>query len=340
LRPGDFKTPEVADLYQNIEEWSHPEFPFLDRDYSPGSNVPAVDLTPAVAKWIQTGRVEAISELWDLTTYQGAASQRMLEMALAASPPTQIGVPMPAVCELRAIHLLSLRTSLVHQNFAIPVWVRLIASVLSCYPILISQSDSLQAEIQAATADGGFLSDIVGSAEAARQSMNFASLSFGEAQGAADKLRHASPMVRLVIHDFLYRGWGHGALRFHLYYDERLYGCGAEQNQMELEATGLFSGPSDDGYLSATITKEMLRSALETAGCEMKRSASRKEMVELARSRPGLVSSLISRADPAQRSLSKEWGPTVKEWAARIRSLEPLATFIVSSMNWQGVHHK
>lgn len=144
-------------------------------------------------------------------------------------------------------------------------------------------------------------------------------------------------MVRLVIHDYLFRGWGHGILRFNLYYDERMYGCGREPNQAEIKRLGFFGPPADDIVVPAAVTKEMLKGELETAGFQLTRSDTRKAMIALARNVPGLISSLVLKAYPEQRSLNTRWAPSIKEWAGRTQSLEPIASFIVRSMSLQSL---
>jgi hypothetical protein len=143
--------------------------------------------------------------------------------------------------------------------------------------------------------------------------------------------------VRLVIHDYLFRGWGHGTLRLNLYYDERMYGCGHGPNQAEIERLGFFGPPRDDVFVPAAITKEILRRELETAGLQLGRSDTRKAMIQRARGLPGLISSLVLKADPEQRSLITPWAPIIKEWAGRIQSLEPVASYIVRSMSLQSL---
>ncbi len=38
-----FKTQEVAELYEQLRGYDHPQYPFIDSEYSPGSYAPAID---------------------------------------------------------------------------------------------------------------------------------------------------------------------------------------------------------------------------------------------------------------------------------------------------------
>ena len=334
-----FSTPEVGRLFQQIEPWSHPEYPFLDAFYSPASNAPVTDLTPAVAQWIREKRYGAIAELWKFITSPGPVSRMLLDKALSARVPSVIRLAPEAEAELRAIHSLVLRTTLSHGDFYVPMAIRLVASTLACYPILFEQADVpvLLRSVEKSV-ESGLLWKAYGAKESARRSIEIASASVEAAQPAAERLRTVAPMVRLVIHDYLFRGWGYGTLRYDLYYDERMYGCGRGPNQIEIEKLGFFGPPNDDVTVPAAVTKKVLKTELEAAGFQFKNSDTRKAMIEIARNIPGLISSLILRVYPEQRSLNAQWGPTVKEWAAGIQSLEPIASYIVRSMAFQSLN--
>ena len=44
-----FRSAAVAELYSQIADITHPDYPFLDRSYSPGSYMPAADFSPWIA---------------------------------------------------------------------------------------------------------------------------------------------------------------------------------------------------------------------------------------------------------------------------------------------------
>jgi hypothetical protein len=320
-----FQTAEVTELHERIKAWSHPEYPFLDPWYSVGSFMPADDFTLSVAKWI-------IEEKW------AAIAQHLLKTSLAARVPTIIGAGPEAVAEVRAVYLLVMRAKYIHFNFSELTAVRIMAATLSCYPLIIQSIDVPELVRHVAScAKGGFLHNVLGPEGAARQCVQVAAAPFGEAKEATDRLRDVPPITRLVVHDYLYRGWGNGRLRFGLYYDERLYGCSETRNRLDVDQLGFFGPPGDDAFVPARVTKAILRSELEAVGVEVSTSDTRTKMIELARAVPGMISSLVLKGDAERRSLTTRWGGSVKEWAARIRSLEPLATFILMGMGLQSL---
>jgi len=106
-----FKTSEVAQLYDEIQPWCHLEFPFLDPNYSPGSNMPAIDFTPYIASWLETGKESEIVELWTYLVFNGPGAICGISNALTACLPSWIGLSPTAKFELHAIYILTLRAA-------------------------------------------------------------------------------------------------------------------------------------------------------------------------------------------------------------------------------------
>jgi hypothetical protein len=57
-RPRSF-----AELRRALRDTGHPDFPFLDRDYSPASRVPCTDFTPFITDRLQAGDVRSIAQV-------------------------------------------------------------------------------------------------------------------------------------------------------------------------------------------------------------------------------------------------------------------------------------
>jgi hypothetical protein len=136
-------------------------------------------------------------------------------------------------------------------------------------------------------------------------------------------------MTRLVVHDYVARGWGQGMLRYCLYYDERMYGCSTKWNQHYVNWLELFQPPDDSARIPAAITKQVLSDALSANGIEFKRSEKRPTLIEKARQKHGLLSSLILQVYPEQQELRPEWSSSVKEWSFRLRAVQAAASSLV-----------
>jgi hypothetical protein len=328
-----FRTQEVAKFYDSIRRWSHPEYPFLDANYSPGSYAPAVDLTPFVTDCLVKGWHDAIRELWSFLTSRNAASDRLLQKALSSEVPAWLCLSQAARHELKAINLLLLRMALTSSQDVSHVGAAIAATAIGSRQLEIAPGyyDQMLRLTKSETSKENLLGSTYGVSEGARIALEAAMYPLADAEPCTDKLKAVSPMARMVVADYVNRGWGQG-LRFSLYYGERMYGCGDEHNQIYVDWLGFFAPPEDDTEPPSPITKDILRAGLEQHGLACKKTASRKEMVELARTVPGLIKSLIVKADPGRKDLRPEWAPSVQAWAQRVKTIAAVGAAVLKSI--------
>ncbi len=283
--------------------------------------MPATDFTLIVAEWLRNKRTDALKELWSLIAYDDASSGVALERSLLVKIPSWLAVDEVADSELRAIYVLGARAALIHFNFATSVLAELVATTLASSSVgidrrhadqLIDRTEGLQEK------------------EDIRSSIAVAVSSRDEVEAASQKLRGIPPMARLVVYDYFFRGWGGKHLRPHLYYDHRCYGCSGALNSLAIDALGFFGSPPDSAEVPARVTKALLRTALEGAGFQVKKSDTRDQLIGLGRQIPGLIPRLITQVYPENCSVTPSWDPTVKRWAQRVRLLRPLSSEILS----------
>ena len=110
-----------------------------------------------------------------------------------------------------------------------------------------------------------------------------------------------------------------------------------DANQQYVEWLGFFGSPSDKTSIPAAVTKDILREALAKQGVEIKKSGTKKEMIEKARGIPGLLSALIVQAYPQQRELLSEWKGLVNDWALRVRYVEAVGRALFKIMAIKGL---
>lgn len=304
--PHNFRTPEVADLYRSIAQWSHPEYPFLDKSYSPSSNAPATDYTLAIANWLQSGRIDAIEELWYCIAPSGVASEQILMNGLRASIPPQLNLPPHVQAELRAVFLLTLRAQFVIFRWSTDIGIEVAASVLACYPVQIVKPGEQRSE-----------------------------------PGEATKmLREVAPMVRVVTYRYFADSWHIGRLNLNLSYDDRMYGCGREPNRVALEKLGFFGPPTDVVDVPAAVTKDILRTELESAGFQFSKGDTRKQLIEVARAVPGLISTLVARVYPEMRRIRDEWRKPVDEFVTNMYASKDQARGILTAMGLSSLRQR
>jgi hypothetical protein len=327
-----FRTPEVASLNEELRGWDHPDCPFLDPLYSTGSYAPATDFTSYIAQWLAAEKIEAVQELWSYLTPDYEAPRALLRKALRVHLLASIKLADWQWQELRAIHLLVLRMSLLHgpQDGAYLAG-KLAAVVIACDPLAL-EPDGAQRPVRAAQSevrDDSPCDGVRGRAGAALFSVEKTQAPLGIESAAVAPLKMVSPMVRLVVHDYCTRSWGEGMLRYDLYYSERMYGCSGKWNKHFVEWLGFFEPSTDDSRVPASVTKEMLRSELAVQGVQNKKSDTRASLVEKARQVPGLLASLIQQAKPEQQQLRAEWKDAVRDWAHRVNAVEAASKGLV-----------
>lgn len=332
LMKPTFKTAAVSTLYNQVQPWSHPEYPFLDPEYSPGGYYPVVDFTSIVAGWIATGQTDAISELWGFLTNNGPGEIDLLRRGLAAQVDTRWALDAGSAAELRAIHLLGLRMALQDSSMnksgtahtTKELFASRLASTIWKPPTELLETLRDNAAIQADVEDGP---------HKRKRKMQQAEDGIIELmRDVAPELENVGawmvnipPMSRLVVEDFFLRDWSVGSLRPTLYYGERQYGCGVAWNLHFVQWLGCFAEPTDLDDLPSGVTIAALSEALRGVGIDFKKSAKRTELEALARKESGMISALIKRYAPEKVKTKPEWKDALLEWVSRCQKLRCIA---------------
>jgi hypothetical protein len=349
-----FEIREVSQLYEEIRDWCHPDHPFLDPKYSLESNVPAIDLTPYLATWLEAGRLEGIVELWKFLTYRDepgvfdlALQQALysLRKILKARLPPGIQLSKTAQHELHAICILTLRAALRIGHNISRVGARLAATTIACRQMVLDPALANEV-IRLVCSEQRDVEDVESNwveefRDAARLAIETAMSPLGPAESAAERLKVVPPMARCVVYDFACAGSSRRGIRPELNYEDRMYGCGGASNQQYVEWLGFIGMPGDDASIPSGVSKDVLIEAFEQRGISCDKAMTRKAMLEKAHEIPGFLAHLISRQNPQQRELLGEWKGPVAAWTSRVRCVEPVAAAIIkfmalSAMNERG----
>jgi len=218
-----------------------------------------------------------------------------------------------------------------HGNAGVGIW--LAATTLACRQLEVDSSGlhvllrATQSEIDNRSLD------------AAQAAVKEAMSPLDVAASAAEKLKAVPPMVRAVVSDWFSRDWGRGKLRFELYYDNRAYGCAPKWNQQYVEWMGFFGPPDDNVAIPASITKDVLQTALGSRGIAFRKSDPRKTLIEQAKQVPGLIASLVASSCPELQMLCPEWLEPVSKWADRARIVQPVAAAMLQFFGLTAIDH-
>lgn len=344
MRIDPFRSSAVAELYAQASGFCHSEYPFLDREYSPGGYYPFTDFTLNIVDWLRTGNLEAIRELWSFLTSNGVAERFMLDKCLRVNVIPDLELDESTAIEVKAIYLLSSRQSLYDNSFDSVGFVssRLLASRLASVawvpPLRAQEHLHKGASIEANVIDGPDIKKrrIQKADEALQELLN----PIPEAvQIAGQWLIQIPPISRLVVADFFTRSW-EGRLRPQLYYTERKYGCSAPWNLHFISQINCFAPPTDSTPLPSSITKTHLQEALKGIGLEFKKSAKKDDLLLLAKKHEGMISGLFRQYAPEYQTPRSEWKDALQGWTNRLEKLECVAATILKAMGMQAVRLK
>jgi len=339
-----FRSSAVAKLHEQTAGFCHPEYPFLDKEYSPGGYYPFTDFTMNVAEWLRTGNIEAIRELWSFLTNNWDADRFMLDKCLRVNVIPELGLDGGTAIEAKAIYLLSSRQSL-YDNSPESVGFlssRLLASRLASItwvpPRNTHEHLHKGASIEANVIDGPDIK--ARKTQRANEALQELLTPVPEAvQIAGQWLIQIPPITRLVIADYFTRNW-EGRLRPQLYYTERKYGCSGPWNLHFISQINCFEPPTDATPLPSAITKTHLQEVLKGIGLNFKKSAKKDELLLLARQHEGLVSGLFRQYAPEYQTPRPEWKAALQAWTSRLEKLECVAATILKAMGMQAIRMK
>ena len=333
--------PTLRRFHDSIQKWAHPEHHFLDAQYSPGSNAPAVDLTGFVTDCLMNNNIAPIKELWSFITPTNVASDRMLYTSMAVDFPDWLQISETSKAELRAINILVARCAFCTNQDISRLACQLAASVIACRQLIVppEQMDLLYRLTKPEMTADSFLGSQHGVKKGTEIALATAMSPLGDAAPCADKIKSIPPIPRLVVHDFLTRTWGHG-LRYDLYYGERMYGCGKEHNQIFVEWLGFFTTPSSNEKVPSSVTKEKISIFLQDRGITFKKSATRKALLELIQPDPLMTRDLFLAHAPESRVIAPEWETSVKAWSDRMKMIEAVGGGVLKLLAQQSLYVK
>ncbi len=152
-----------------------------------------------------------------------------------------------------------------------------------------------------------------------------------------ERLALVPPMTRLVVTDYFTRSWAEGQMKFSMGYREREYGCCFDWNKHYVQWLDFFEPPCDLASVPHALKKDQIRSRLEAAGVQTKKSMSRENLLTLAAQNPSLLTSMVGEFCPEACVVKQERKAPLDAWLARYqRSLdaasEVFKTLLVEQM--------
>ena len=336
-------SPAIKALAEEYRGEYHRDYPFLDPDYSPGSHMPFMDLTPQVGEWIAAGDEAALYELWG---FIGDFRHKVaLREALRVSVPEELEISDFAKNEMRAIYALTLRMELAvgHGEFT---GAAMMATTLSSRDFTMSGDlkntlerlvlQEFKRRNKEFESTGNSLDDAW---EQTRKVMEAVNQGVAGCERFAAIMKTVPPTVREAISGAMCR-LGHDdatlwnrRIHYSLGYGERAYGCSEKLNRECTESLGILEAINPTTFgVSSSVTKAMITEALTVNGIAFKKSAKRDDLLKLAWQQPGLVKTLVDTAEPDLKVIKEEYAQEASVWAERNRQLLPFAQAMMAYM--------
>ncbi|MBQ6339180.1 MAG: hypothetical protein IJI36_08555 [Kiritimatiellae bacterium] len=291
---------------------------------------------------IEVGDIDGIKELWPYISSD--SSLTLLNDILSVKVPDGLDVSDAAAAEIKAAYILSSRMATLHDGAAF-VGGCVVASTLSTREVhLTSELEedicrSLEVLINRYLEDGTW-----GRTETAAEEINsgLSALNEGISSCAsfAGLMKQIPPMVRIAIADLICHSlrdaqdsslWNR-RIHYSLGYGERAYGCSEEVGRSYGEALEIFQVADMGKTLPSSLTKAMLAEGLASYGVTVKKSAKRHELVELARTIPGLVQELFAKCEPDVVVVRPEYADEAVCWSRRYHALTYVGQAVLTCM--------
>lgn len=325
-----FRSAAVAELYSQIADITHPDYPFLDRSYSPGSYMPAADFSPWIASRRKQQDRAAIEELLGYLAYSTHA-QAVLKTTASLDLRRFIRGSDDLLHELWAVMFLGYRYVETGQESNRTALLReVLTHTLACWPFEFVE-DAVPYLLEGANKfirkQNRALKD-VRAPESEIDSAYLSGLSVSAVSPFGEELRRYPVTFRATIRYSIERGSPViGCIRPQLagHYGLRQFGLSAALNLRYLESSAFFRPPDDLRALALRMKKEELLAIGALEGLALKKSGKKDELVTALLADEKARTLIGQRGTGELVQLAPEYRPSFDAWQARVYSLQKLA---------------
>lgn len=335
-----FKSDEVFALWQKYKSVSHPDYPFLDKSYSPSSHIPCCDLTLDVAQLILDDKIEAV---WELLGFLGARNNEIL----IAQVPKGLSIEDFGAAEILAAFLLTWRMGCAAHH-AIFVGTEVLASILASYHFSLTeecfahlkalatrqvQEQKQASPIYSGADDFAGRCDCDGKVQTSFQEL----LAIGDSDecNVTSGMKTTPPMVRIALASYFLSqsDYWSSKVRFGNGYGERIYGC-SEEIGIKCAASMEFleNIMPRSGQFPKEITKENLYDELRGKGLAPSKSWPKQKLIDLAIADEALLKNLMQKYAPGLVRVKPQFQGESEQWFRRYSLARSLARGILADM--------
>jgi len=327
-----FKSDEVRALWEHVRPISHADYPFLDTEYSPSSLMPAADYTKWVIGRLREDDWESLKEFLNFITdeHQLTALEKTFR---DYSFSEYIHGDDELLFELKAIAILCYRIPWMgRKDSQTHLISELYLHSLAChsFELLESALEYLQKGAnnlirrqnkENEEYESSFKRETVKISEL-RQKRIFSP------SGVGQVFEQYPVTFRACIGYSLVRGSPvSGTIRPQLQgeYGLRQFGLSAHQNTEFIDATGVFTAPTDLSALAKRLQKKDLQEVGSEVGIEIVKSWKKDQMIDVLLESSAARSMISKRASRELIAVNEEQKKAFDQWSSDIADLKNVA---------------
>jgi hypothetical protein len=329
-KPARFRSSALGQLWQHVADISHPQHPFLDPSYSPGSLMPAADFSPWVAERLAVGDWDSILELFSFIstdtqitglrrTFQSYDFRRFVDAEASTFH------------ELQAIAILTYRIQWTgHEDSRSFLLAELFEHSLACHPFAIREAavahllDGANKVIRRRNRE---FKDSRPPEPILRADC-LSTPQLPEISAVGQALRSYPVTFRACIAYSLHRGSPvPGTIRPQLQgeYGLRQFGLSDRQNADFFAHCEIFEPPSDLSVVAGRLSKDELLQIATVHRVEVAKSWKKERMIETLMSSEAARSAIASRAADNLLQLRCDVRTAFDVWSARVSAVRSIA---------------
>lgn len=333
-RAAKFRSAAVSVLWDEVGGISHPDHPFLDRSYSPSTQMPAADFTPWVVDRLATNDWSSIAELLSFITYEHQVTA--LERTFQSYDFSRfIQADQALLLELQAVAILAYRILWTgHADGRLSLIEDIFQHCLASYPFAIrpSEIEHLLAGANKLIRKRNRELKEMRAPEPLLTVNDFSQASDVSAVGEA--LRTYPPTFRACI--TLSMQWGlHGPgmiePRAQGEYGLRQFGLSAEQNLHFFRSCGLFGPMSNINAVAERLTKDDLVEIANAGSVAVAKSWKKERIVSALLNDEGTRAAIKAKTTGDLVQIRDDILAPFNSWRARVTAMQPAARCLANA---------
>jgi hypothetical protein len=328
--PARIRSPALAQLWHEVSSLSHPDYPFLDRAYSPGSLMPCADVSTWAVERLAAGDRDS---LWELLGFIAADDQisELRRTVTSYDPSRFIDAEPPLLLELEAITILIYRIPWTgHEDSRRSLLALLFEHSLGSYPFTVRQAaaqplcDAANKVIRQRNREFKELRP----PEPLLKAETLVTGLLPEVSAVGQELRRFPITFRACISYSLDRGSPvPGTIRPQLQgeYGLRQFGLCGRQNSQFFAQCGIFEAPSDLCVVAARLSKDELLQLAAPYAVEIVKSWKKQRIIEALLGLAETRSAIAVKAFDNLVQVRPEVGAAFDAWRARVAAVKNFA---------------